>query len=228
MLYQVFSGAGRFAGSFFSFSFWRYCALILLIFLLPFLSGFTPVLQFKREQVDIQVHPAHIDVRGFYYFRNPYPFPVIQVMSAPLPEDAPLPARNDITIERLEPVKEKLSLFAALGKYRFGMFLAGHEEVCLKVQYKQKTPDQNARYQLTSARQWRQPLTQGVYRLLPQGVTLKSSNVSLQRLSPGIQGFIRHNYLPDDDWDFSWEPARNVGKAQKLEGSGQWPVTSGH
>jgi len=182
---------------------------LLALFLLvaaSLLSGWLPAARFEREQINIQVHPDHIVVDGVYFYRNPYPFPIVQGLSIPLPADDlhPLPAQ--LEAEELWPRPQAFLLRNLLGQARFDLPLRAREAVCLRVHYYQQAPNSDARYILTTTRPWMRPLQSGEYWLVPQGVTLLRSNYPL-RTMPGGRGvavFQQTQFMPDQDWIFSW------------------------
>ena len=74
-----------------------------------------------------------------------------------------------------------------------------------KVEYYQRAPEKNARYILKTTQPWHQPLERGVYRLFAHNVKINSSNYEMTTLESDGQGFIRENFMPQEDWMFSWE-----------------------
>lgn len=54
---------------------------------LPFVLGFIPIVRFESEEISIEVHPAAINVQCDYHYRNPFPFPVQQGFTFPIPID---------------------------------------------------------------------------------------------------------------------------------------------
>ena len=49
--------------------------------------GVLPVVRFTWEQIDIYVGSDHVTVEGTYVYENPWPIPVAQGFSIPLPID---------------------------------------------------------------------------------------------------------------------------------------------
>lgn len=179
---------------------------MLFVIVFPFLAGWIPIARFTHEQIDIDVHPDHVVMKGYYYYRNPFPFPITQGLSIPLPVDASHPSPVELSAEQLTPDKKEIPLRYVLGAHRLEVRLPAYEEICVKVQYYQHAPEQNARYILKTTQPWRQPLAHGVYRLIPYAVQLKSSNYPIKLLESDSQGFIKDNFMPLEDWTFSWEP----------------------
>ncbi len=68
-----------------------YSSLLLCALVLPFPAGFYPIVRFPEEQIDIDVYPDHVWVKGIYVYRNPFPFPVIQGLVTPLPVNSDHP-----------------------------------------------------------------------------------------------------------------------------------------
>lgn len=181
-------------------------SLILSIVLLPFLAGWLPIVRFEREQIEIQVRGRRVGVEGNYIYRNPWPFPVVQGFSIPLPVDAIHPLPLEVSVEELWPRPRRLSPRVILGVHRFDLPLGAREEVGVRVRYEQYTPSADARYLLTTTEPWHRPLTLGVYRLIPDGVEIVSSNYPLRPIDGRALGFDRKDFMPREDWAFSWRP----------------------
>lgn len=178
--------------------------LLLLLALLCF-TGFVPVVRFVRERIDIAVHPDEVRVEGRYVYRNPWPFPVTQGLSIPLPVDAAHPAPTEIGAARVAPAAEPIPLRNLFGQTGLELQFRPREEVQIVVRYRQYAPTRDARYLLTTTRPWRRPLERAVYTLTLDGVRLLRSNYALQPVSRGVLGFDRTDFMPPEDWIFQWE-----------------------
>lgn len=185
-----------------SFRLYLYLSLFALAF--PFLAGLYPIVRFTQEQIDIEVHPEYVSIKGYYVYENPLPFPVAQGFSIPLPVDSDHPMPVQISAKQLFPEEKPIPLRFLLGKHRFEMAFSSKEEVIILVQYRQQAPKKNARYILTTTKSWKNPLIQGVYKLFPEGVKIVSSNYPLQPEESGALIFLRKNFMPEADWNFSW------------------------
>jgi hypothetical protein len=181
------------------------CSALLVIIIFPFLAGWIPIARFTHEQIDIDVYPEYVLLKGYYYYRNPYPFPVTQGLSIPLPIDEKHPSPVQIFVEQLSPEKKEIPVRYILGLHRFEVRLPAREEICVKVEYYQRAPEKNARYILKTTQPWHQPLERGVYRLFAHNVKINTSNYAITRLESDGQGFIKENFMPQEDWTFSWE-----------------------
>ena len=148
---------------------------------LPFVAGLLPIVHFVRERIDIAVYPEEVRVEGLYVYRNPWPFPVLQGLSIPLPVDAAHPMPTELTAARLAPDAGTVSLRSILGHDSFELRFHAHEEVHVIVRYRQYAPTKDARYLLTTTRPWRRPLEHAVYTLTPHGVALTGSNSLFDR-----------------------------------------------
>jgi hypothetical protein len=179
--------------------------LLLFVAVFPFLAGMYPILRFAEEQIDIHVYPDHIKVEGYYVYKNPFPFPVIQGFSFPLPVDQSHPQPVLIAAKRLTPHEAPISLPYVFGKHRFEMAFGAGEEVCIKVQYQQQAPERDAWYVLRTTKTWKHPLVQGTYRLIPQQVKITSSNYPLEPVGSRSFTFQKKNFMPQQDWHFAWE-----------------------
>jgi hypothetical protein len=180
---------------------------LLAVLLLPlaYLLSSSPIARFEREQITILVHPDHIVVDGIYFYRNPYPFPIVQGMSVPLPADEQHPIPVDLQVAELSPRPQVLRLRTVWGRPRFDLALLRGETVTLHVHYYQQAPGFNARYILTTTQPWFRPLQEGEYRLIAHGVTLLQSNYPLSEITGGVAQFRQTRFMPQQDWVFSWK-----------------------
>ena len=184
----------------------RPCLYLLLFGLVfPFLVGLRPIARFSEEQIDIHVYQDHVRVNGYYIYENPFPFPVVQGFLLPLPVDESHPQPILISAKKLSPTEKPIPIRSIFGRYLFDLTLAAGERSKILIQYYQHTPEKNARYILTTTEPWRRPLVRGLYRLLPQGVKITSSNYYLDSSEPGFLRFQRQEFMPQNDWLFSWE-----------------------
>ena len=179
--------------------------LLLFAFVFPFLAGFYPIVRFVEEQIDIRVFPDHIKVEGYYVYRNPFPFPVIQGFSVPLPVDESHPTPVLIAAKKLTPHETPIKLLHLFGKPRFEIAFDAKESVRVKVQYQQQAPEKNALYILKTTKPWNRPIVQGTYSLTLEGVKIISSNYPLISDISGSLMFQKRNFMPQDDWHFTWE-----------------------
>jgi hypothetical protein len=179
--------------------------LIALLLLLPFLAGLLPVVHFVRERIEIAIYPDEVQVEGFYVYQNPWPFPVVQAFSIPLPVDAGHPMPTELTATRLVPDAGPVPLRNLLGRDAFELSFRAHEEVQIIIQYRQYAPTRDARYLLATTRPWRRPLDHAVYTLTLHDVRLAWSNYVLRSDTQGILGFERTGFMPQEDWQFQWE-----------------------
>ncbi|MGD8706303.1 MAG: hypothetical protein PVI84_12385 [Syntrophobacterales bacterium] len=191
---------------FFSHHSCRPCLYLLLFCLVfPFLVGLRPIARFTEEQIDIHVYQDHVRVNGYYIYENPFPFPVVQGFLLPLPVGESHPQPILISAKKLYPTEKPIPIRSVLGRYVLNLTLAAGERSKILIQYYQHAPEKNARYILTTTESWRRPLVRGLYRLLPQGVKITSSNYSLDSGEPGLLRFQRQEFMPLHDWLFSWE-----------------------
>src|SRR5208282_1918009 len=109
------------------------------------------------------VHPDHIIVDGVYFYRNAFPFPIVQGLSIPLPADDAHSIPVDLQVEELSPRPHLLSLRNIWGRPRFDLSIQRNETVSLHVHYYQQTSTSDARYILTTTQPWLCPLQTGEY-----------------------------------------------------------------
>ena len=185
-------------------------ALHVLLFapLLALLAGLHPIVRFTEEQIDIHVHPDHVHVEGHYVYKNPFPFPVVQGFSIPLPVDATHPMPVQVSVHQRAPGDRSIPVRFFLGRHRFDLAFSANEEIGLEVRYRQHAPERSARYILTTTEPWRRPLESARYRVLPRGVQIRSSNYELQPIEPHVLAFHRRGFRPQKDWELSWEASQ--------------------
>ncbi len=170
-----------------------------------YLLEFSPVARFEREKITISVHPDHILVDGVYFYRNPFPFPIVQGLSIPLSADETHPTPVDLQVEEISPRPHVISLRYLWGRPRFDLTLLQNESVCLHVHYYQQAPTSDARYILTTTQPWLRPLQVGEYVLIPRGIKLLHSNYPLADTLGGAAQFQKQQFMPQQDWLFSWK-----------------------
>src|SRR5882762_8466 len=175
----------------------------LLVF--SYLLAWSPMVRFEREQITISVHPDHIIVDGVYFYKNPFPFPIVQGLSIPFPTDDTHPSPVDLQVEELSPRAHMLNLRYLWGRPRFNLALQQNETVCLHVHYYQQAPTSDARYILTTTQPWLRPLQVGEYVLIPRGIRLLDSNYPLVHTVGGTAQFQKQQFMPRQDWVFSWK-----------------------
>jgi hypothetical protein len=179
--------------------------LILCLLPLPFLCGLYPIVDFTEERIDVHVYRHEIVVDGFYLYRNRLPFPVHQGLSIPFPVDERHPPPRKLRVRLLNAGQKEIGPLQFLGEQRITLRLDANGSCVVHVQYRQQAPDGDARYILLTTRQWRKPLEKADYRMYTHGVEIVSSNYELTRNRQGYLEFKRENFLPGEDWFFSWK-----------------------
>jgi hypothetical protein len=210
-------------------------SLLVLSLVLPFLSGILPIVRFTKERIEVYVRSESITVIGYYVYRNPYPFPVVQGLSVPFPIDEDHPMPVDISMKRLSrggtgvgagretldllkmdaaeagslglsaQDAESMPLRYFLGTRHFELRFLPNEEVVVRLRYTQKAGVRNGTYILTTTKLWRAPLEEGIYRIYASGVRITSSNYRLGEHRKDVLGFTRTGFMPEADWNFSWD-----------------------
>lgn len=166
-----------------------------------------PRANFPSEEIDIQVYAAHVLVNGLYVYKNPFPFPITQGFSIPLPVDESHPEPLSLSAAVLTTQEEPVPLYFIFGKYRFTLTFRAKETIRLLVRYYQYAPSQDARYILTTTQAWKQPLHYGRYTLRLHNVRLVASNYPLRHDGSRCHVFERLDFMPQQDWRFSWTNA---------------------
>jgi len=178
-------------------------SLLVIAAILPFASGVIPTVHFTSERIDVHVYPDDIQVDGYYFYKNPFPFPVVQGFAIPFPVDKDHPEPLEVRVERLTPEKEDIRLRHGFGNPGFEVSFSAHEEVEIGVSYRQKSEGMNATYILKTTQPWGRPLESGVYTLYPHGVMIESSSYPLNLPGKAL-GFHATGFMPDKDWYFTW------------------------
>ena len=187
----------------------RCLALFLCVSIIPFLSGLLPIARFTEERIAITVCPDHVRVRGTYVYDNHLPFPVIQGLTVPLPIDRDNPAPVMLHVTQLRPVCRRLPVRCLLGEYRCEISVPARCGVTVMVEYIQYAPNDNAHYLLTTTGPWRRPVERGVFSLTPEGVEILNSTYPLVPADTGMLFFQRKDFMPTQDWNFSWKTIEN-------------------
>jgi hypothetical protein len=177
--------------------------LIVVAAIIPFATGILPTVHFTSERIDVRVYPDEIYVEGYYFYKNPFPFPVIQGFSIPFPIDKDHPEPLEVRVERLTPEKEALRLRRIFGKPSFDVLFSAKEEAEIKVSYRQRAGGTNATYILTTTQPWGRPIDYGIYTLYTHDTVIVSSNYSFN-LPNGTLGFHKIGFMPEKDWQFTW------------------------
>ena len=184
--------------------------LIVLAAAVPYAFGIIPTVHFESERIDVHVYPDEILVEGYYFYKNPFPFPVAQGFSIPFPIDNDHPQPTEVLVERGTPIQETVKLRRLFGKTGFEVYFAAHEETEIVVSYRQKAGVEKATYILTTTKPWGRPLESGVYTLYPHGTVIVSSNYPLD-LASKTPNFCKTGFMPDKDWQFTWRREHETG-----------------
>ncbi len=182
----------------------RILSAALLLAVAGLCAGLVPIVTFPREEISIELYPDHLLVDGLYVYHNPWPIPVAQGFTLPLPVDASHPAPIEVEAWRLTPERAPLPLRIWWGEHRFELRFDPGEEIAVQVHYRQQAPGGDGRYLLTTTAGWRRPLSAAVYRLLPRGVDVIASNYPLAAGADGARVFVRERFMPPEDWRFAW------------------------
>lgn len=179
--------------------------LLLIATVFPFVSGLIPIVRFTSERIDVHVYPQEIVVVGYYFYKNPFPFPVVQGFTIPFSVDPDHPEPIDVHVVQLLPERKEIGVRHTFAKTGFDVFFSAREATEIKVTYRQKAGGMNATYILKTTQPWGRPLENGVYSLYPHGTKIESSNYPLD-LASSVPGFRKTGFMPGMDWQFTWRP----------------------
>jgi hypothetical protein len=180
------------------------CLLAGSSLLLALAGGIVPLVRFAGEDITVTVQPGRVQVEGLYYYRNPWPFQVVQGVSVPFPVDTDHPPPIQVAITLDQRCRAQLRQGFLFGKQRLELRLGPGQTACLRVRYCQAAPICEARYILKTTRPWRRPIEHGTYRLIPVDARIVQSNYALTATREGFRQFQRTQFMPTEDWHFSW------------------------
>jgi hypothetical protein len=167
-------------------------------------SGVYPLVRFPSEKINIHVYPDHIIVEGYYTYKNNWPFPVNQGFTVPFPVDENHPMPVYISVEQIYPSYREIPFSIIMGKYSFEKYFPAGEEITVKVRYYQYASVKNAEYILITTQAWGKQLDNGIYQIFPENTVITNSNYRL-KLRKGILLFERNQFMPVENWRFSWK-----------------------
>lgn len=169
--------------------------------------GIVPALRFTRERIDIAVRSSSIEVTGLYVYRNPWPISMKQRLFYPFPVDGSHPAPSWVQVTQVDPRTSadlgEIPTDWRRGTPRFSVSAPAGGEVHVRVMYQQSSTIPSASYILLTTKLWKRPLEFGEYYLWPQGVRITRSSYPLDGAAP--LSFVRRDFMPDQDWRFTWQ-----------------------
>lgn len=192
---------------------------ILCLAPLPLVFGFVPCVYFDSECIDIDVHPKSVSVTCLYNYRNPWPVPVVQCMAFPVPVDRFHPKPLSVTAEEVKS-KARLAVRESSGEKAMSVFFKPFERKTVVARYEQRCEIPTARYILLSTRAWGAPLQQGMYTLTEHGARITSSNYPIESTRGMVHAFERHNFMPNQDWEFTWVPQQQYSPTPRISALG--------
>ena len=191
--------------------------LFLLLVALYFGSNLFSPVRFDRERIEVWAFDRQTQVTGLYHYVNRSPLPLSFSFGLPFPVDRDHPPPAAFFVSEVHAdgtLCKEIATRDYHGETTFRLWFWPSQDKWIRVDYLQKTAVPQARYILLTTRQWRAPLDRGDYLLhLCQGCDLVSSNYPVSRV-PGTQNnyaFFRTDFLPSEDWQFSWRSSRTSG-----------------
>lgn len=179
---------------------------ILLIIFICGLAGCkckkpTLPVQFKREIISLTIDSSEITVEGKYYFKNRTKIPKLMKLFYPFPVDEKhfYPYYIDVKNSNFEYTKDGINFMVRLNP------LEEKEDI---VKYSQKIADRNAKYILTTTKEWKEPLENAQFIIdLPLAfkpvISYKPDSTIIKdnRMFYYIE---KKNLFPDTDLIVSW------------------------
>ncbi|MFO7674866.1 MAG: hypothetical protein R6X12_00905 [bacterium] len=173
---------------------------------LVFAAGCRPAapgpVHFAREEVSVTVRPGAVEVLGTYHFTSSARDTIAAVISYPFPLDSFHDYPESVA---LPGHRFQLAESAA----RFVMRFRPGGEDSFTVRYRQPLRGPQARYIVTTTRQWRRPIDRAQFRVtVPAGLagaTLNYRPDSTRRDDSTLTWFFtRSGFFPEEDVVVSW------------------------
>lgn len=159
-------------------------------------------IHFAREEIDITVRPGAVEVLGTYHFQYSGSDAVAAIISYPFPLDS-----NHAFPDSVCLFGRRFSLTDTSA--RFVMRLVPGREDSFTAWYRQPLCGTQARYIVTTTRQWRRPIDRAQFRVtvpasLP-GATVNYEPDSTRRTDSTLTWFFnRLGFYPAEDVIVSW------------------------
>lgn len=196
--------------------------LLLLGAALFFGSDLFSPLRFDREKIQIWAFPEQTQVTGLYHYTNHSILPISFSLGIPFPVDSehPWPAEFHVSEANANGAfLRDIETRRYQGKVVFRLWFWPAEERWIRLDYVQGAHAPRARYILQSTQKWGLPLDRGEYTLhLGEGLELASSSYPMTlNASDGAPtySFFRSDFLPFEDWEFSWQATRSARDSAK-------------
>jgi len=173
--------------------------------------GFVPLARFTQEEVNVTVHPDHMEVDGTYLFENPHRFPIRQICTFPVAMGEGIGPALDMRVYWFGPsvggdATVNVPLHNFLGTQWFSVALGPNENIRIQVHYRQNATQHHGGYVVTSTQSWGRPLDMASFRIRSYGARIVQSSYPLGVTdSPDALGFDWHGFMPKHDWTFAWE-----------------------
>jgi hypothetical protein len=168
--------------------------------------------RFDRERIQVWAADGQVQVSGLYHYQNAAPLPASFSLGLPFPVDAAHPAPSLFSIAETSAdgsTSKPVAHRTYHGDIVFRLWFASHEEKWIRVDYVQHVAARSGRYILLTTNQWHRPLDFGEYILhLGKGSELDASNYPLTAvaLTRRSYSFFKTDFVPNQDWEFSWRP----------------------
>jgi hypothetical protein len=169
---------------------------------MPFLLGWLPTVTFDSEEICIDVYPRAVTVHGKYFYNNRFPFPVLQGMWFPVPQNS---LCSKPIYQFAQDNGHRVLIKDPDGRRSMTFLFKPWERKCVEIFYRQDCPTANGTYILLTTKSWGAPIRFGDYYIVPHGIKVAQSNYSLNsHNSDSRLEFERTNFMPTEDWHFAW------------------------
>jgi len=136
-----------------------------MILFLGNIFAFPQGLQFYEEALFFEIRDGYFEVDGQYYFRNSGRNDIHQILFYPFPQDEMIGKIDSVFISDVAGFEEDLIINQSEKGFSFRLDLEAGQEKIYRIYYRQRAPNNKAKYILTTTAQWGSPLEKAFYQL---------------------------------------------------------------
>lgn len=182
--------------------------LLATCFTLILIKPWEPIVRFDSEVIRVHVDPERITVDGLYRLYNPLLIPMIQRIYYPTPTGGGLEPVDVLVVEQL-PVNPEDDLQTLVPKVKgnrnyYRVTVPSRGMVEIRAFYSQRHSGSFGRYILTTTAGWGRPLRDAKFELMLDSLDLINSNYKLTDKGNGNWTFKRTDFMPAEDWLFTF------------------------
>ena len=160
-------------------------------------------LHFAREEIQMNVRPGAVEIAGMYHFTNTLSYPATAVIFYPFPLDSFHAYPDSVAIPGYEFERSDSGV-------SFKLRFRPQVEDSFLAYYRQPLRGRQARYIVTTTREWKRPIDQARFRItVPagfKGVKLSyKPDATSHTDSTVTYSFTRRSFYPDKDVIVTWK-----------------------